>query len=353
MKNLRRVTISVVCAAALTLACSAKTTGGGGGGGGNGGIAGACADYFQAVMSSCPQDGFVSPSAPASALEHAQSRWEALCAEVLGLPGTSVTPAALEACVSDLTKNGCAALDTATGPCALGGTGTLTSGSSCVSNAQCEQAACTTGTLSPDGGTVLCGTCVTPPTSGQPCAEGQSCGANAECYNSVCTPVTYGGAGASCSGVAEQCGTGFTCNPATGECVAPGGVGTPCEDSEECVAPLVCPQPSPGSGSQACAPPGQVGDTCLDQGDCALGLTCQQSTSKCATIAYVAAGDACNEDTIQCLIGTCNTLGASTGTCPTVIADGLACSVGDAATTCDVFAECTGGVCVFGVPTCP
>ena len=350
MRVLHRFTIAVACATALTMACGAKTEGGGGGGGTT--VASACNDYFQAVTSSCPEDSPVNPTEPASQIQHVQTRWETLCAEVLGLPGSGVTPTALEACVSDLQKNGCAALNSPNGSCALGGPGTLPPGSSCASDEQCEQGACSAGTTSPDGGSVLCGSCVVPPAPGDSCATGQSCGSNATCFNNVCTAVTYVGVGAGCTAIATQCNAGLACN-ALGACAAPGGPDTPCEDSSECMYPLICTQASPGSESQACAAPAQVNGPCLDEGDCAAGLTCQLSTSRCATISFVGAGEACNEDTIQCLVGDCNTVDGNTGTCPTVIADGQACSENDPATTCDVLANCTGGVCVFGLPACP
>src|SRR6202020_3113452 len=121
MRNLRSFTIALGCATALTVACGAKTSGGvgGDGGGGASSAATACNDYFQALLTSCPSDGFVAPTEPASVIDHVQSRWTALCEQLVVLPGTSVTADALEACVPPNQTIRSWLLQTAARACAL------------------------------------------------------------------------------------------------------------------------------------------------------------------------------------------------------------------------------------------
>ena len=83
------------------------------------------------------------------------------------------------------------------------------------------------------------GTCRAVPGLGESCAVSQSCGYFLECSTANQTCVEFGALGASCGGVNGGCNLFLFCdsdingNP-TGMCVAPGGVGAPCQYSEHC-----------------------------------------------------------------------------------------------------------------------
>jgi hypothetical protein len=346
MKNLRSFTIAVGCAAALTVACGAKTSGGGG----TPTPASACDDYFQALLTDCPNDGFVSLNAPQSDIDHVHDRWTTLCSALLQLPGSSITASTLETCVSALKSSGCASIETESGACAFETPGTLPAGSACQIGEQCETSHCTTTTTpSSDGGEVTCGTCEPTAPIGGSCTS-QPCGTNAACENGICVAINYAPAGASCGvGSIALCTPGYFCNPTSNTCTVAGGAGAPCTDPTACLEPLTCTL-APGSTSGVCSAPAQAGAKCNGEVEntCALGLTCEPSTSTCVTVTVAAPGEACNGDTIQCQTGECNT---ATGTCPTVIADGQPCSGGQS-TTCDVFSNCEEGTCVFPIGAC-
>jgi hypothetical protein len=171
----------------------------------------------------------------------------------------------------------------------------------------------------------------------------------------MCLPVTRGDAGAQCDGIQTLCKSGLTCNRAVGGCSTPGAAGAPCGDTSDCSGALVCPIPQSASTS-TCQTAGQAGATCSADRDCAAGLGCDYTKNVCATITWVAAGQACSA-TARCLVGYCPSSPAGSpqsGTCPTVIPDGQSCNSTDETHTCDTYADCLGGVCVlFGESSCP
>lgn len=345
----RLMIVGLACGPGVLLACSGKTSPGGGGGGGNSDTQ-ACDDYFQAVFqTSC--DG--SPLLPSSETTRLQGRFQTLCTAALALPGISLDPSALEACVTAVKSSGCSVLEANTGPCALNTAGSLAAGTSCVTGAQCSGGTCTADEASPDGGELLCGTCVTPPAIGQSCANGQTCGPNAACLDGAsggetCVAVTYAAAGASCSGV-TQCNAGLYCDT-TLTCATPGGAGAPCSEDEACALPLVCPATT---GSSTCQMPGASGAPCEDDLDCGSGLGCDYNLHTCGTVTWVSAGQTCSASA-RCLVGNCPfTNGVTGGTCPAVIADGQPCVATSTDTTCDTYASCENDTCVFGYPSCP
>jgi hypothetical protein len=348
----------VACAVGLTPACSGKTvseTNGGDGGSSSGSSSGggatsACDDYFQAAFSGTCQ-GIALP--PPSEVARIQSRFDTLCNDALALPGVGLSSADLEACVAAVKSHGCSVLDESNGPCAFE-TGSLGAGTACVTDAQCTSGACSAGIPLADGGTAsACGTCSAPVPVGEPCDNGQ-CGAGEACSSNAngdatCFAITSVGAGATCNGDTTGCNQGLICN-SSAVCATPGGAGAACEEDQECAAPLVCPSVN---GTATCQPVGAVGAPCVSASECQTGLTCaSNSTHQCATATWVAAGQPCS-DTILCLVGSCPENGSNTATCPTVIPDGQACSEEDQTSTCDWFANCTGGTCVLGYPSCP
>jgi hypothetical protein len=84
-----------------------------------------------------------------------------------------------------------------------------------------------------------------------------------------------------------------------------------------------------------------MGATCEQDLTCAAGLGCGLASQTCGPITWASSGQACG-DLVRCLVGDCND-----GICPSVIADGHACTVGDPSSTCDTFAQCQGGTCVL------
>jgi hypothetical protein len=365
MKTWHRFTFAALaCATALTLACSGKTDGAGGGDGGgssggssggsggssSGGAPAGCDDYFTAIYGSC----LGGAALPASEITRLQGRFDTLCVDALALPGDAITSSALSACAAAVKSTGCAVLGQNPGPCALD-TGTLTTGSSCVTGGQCQAGICTAGNTSSDGGQTLCGTCVAAVGVGQSCTSGQSCGPSATCNGSTgggetCVAITYGAAGVACNGSNTQCNPGLYCDPNAQKCAAPGGAGAPCNLDEACTPPLACPAVT---GPSTCQAPGGAGGPCQDDADCASGFGCGQTSHTCATVTFVTGGQACG-DYARCLVGNCPfTSGATGGACPTVIPDGQPCTTNDATSTCDTFANCDGGKCLLGYVACP
>jgi hypothetical protein len=342
------VIAAVAGAVGLMLACSGKTVGGNGGGGGGS----ACDDYFQAEFAgSCP--GTVTP--PASEVARIQARFDTLCAEALALPGVGITSSGLESCVSAIKSTSCGVLNVPHGACSFD-TGSLAAGGSCVTDSQCQTGDCSAGVESPDGGIQTCGVCSAPVPVGGSCANGGSCGPHAICnYASTgaqtCVAITQVAAGGACNTAEEQCNPGLACN-ASGVCAAPGPAGTPCESAQSCEAPLVCP--IVGGGPSTCQAASAAGGPCGSAVDCALGLSCDFSTHQCTSVSWVAAGQACNGGSLLCLVGYCPSGNTGTSaTCPTIIPDGQPCNPTDTTSSCDTFAQCTGGVCTLGYGSCP
>jgi len=357
MKTWHRFTIAAVaCAAGLTLACAGKTDGGSTGDGGgssgssSGGAPSSCDDYFKAISGPC----LGNVDLPASEIARIQGRFDTLCAEAVALPGVAITASALEACVSAVKSSGCSVLEQNPGPCSFDN-GTLPTASTCVTGAQCQGGDCTSDNSAPDGGQVLCGTCVAAAGIGQSCANGLSCVAGAICNGDTgggqsCAAITYGGAGAACNGSSTQCNLGLYCDPSTNQCAALGGTGAACQYDGACAPPLVCPAVG---GPSTCQSPGAAGAPCEDDPDCVSGLGCGQSSHQCLALTFATSGQACG-DSIRCLVGSCITSGTgATGNCPTVIPDGQPCNGSDTMSTCDTYANCEGGKCILGYPTCP
>jgi hypothetical protein len=343
MKKRHRFALAAIAGAlGLSLACGGTTATTSGS---------ACGDYFDAEFgstASCP--GAVIP--PASEVARLRPRFVSACGDVIGEPGSAVTASALEACVAAIKADPCQALDDTRGPCFFE-YGTGAAGVACAEDSQCASGSCSAQSETADGGTTgSCGVCAPVVAVGAPC-EG-TCGANAECGpapsgdSTICVAITVVAAGGACTGSGQECAEGLVCNP-SGVCAAPGGAGAPCVFSEECQAPLTCP--SGASGQTTCQPGAAAGAACTSSSDCQPGLGCGAGQT-CVAMTWVSAGQPCNA-TASCLVGGCPATGTTTsGTCPTVIADGQPCSEGDSTTTCDTFATCTGGVCVLGYPTC-
>ncbi|MGH7294849.1 MAG: hypothetical protein ACRELB_07950, partial [Polyangiaceae bacterium] len=149
----------VAAVGGLALACGGQASSGGNPGGGGGPGASACDDYFQQLVST----NCLGPL-PSDQLSTYRSRFGQLCTATIALPGSTVTPGALESCVSAMQSSGCSALAAPAGPCVFD-SGSLGAGAACLSDGQCQSGICAT-QPGADGGAILCGSCAAPATPG-------------------------------------------------------------------------------------------------------------------------------------------------------------------------------------------
>jgi hypothetical protein len=336
MKIWLRTTATALTAGAIAVtACGGSTAGPSGGGSSS-----SCDRYYTA-LTACEN-----PQPPASEVSRVRALFDKLCADVLALPGSSITTSSLDACISEMQSAGCNAASQAA--CNFG-PGALADGSKCVSNEQCMSDTCSAGQSTGDGGVMPCGTCV----AGTPCGNAV-CAVNTICSqnNGVgsCQPIVFGDSGATCNGVESQCKPGLVCNQVSRICAAPGPAGSPCRASSDCAGSLACPVP-PG-GTSTCQAQGGSGAACQSDSDCGMGLGCNFVAHTCATVTWATGGQPCGPTT-RCLVGNCNTTNGANGTCPTVIADGQPCSTTDFTQTCDTFSDCYGTCTGLGTNRCP
>jgi hypothetical protein len=311
-------------------------------GGSTSNASGACADYFETILTRCGQQNL-----PASALADERSRYLIACEAAVSVPGARITVGALEACASALkamAPSGCV-LGTPAAPaaCNFAATGTLPAGAACVDSRQCQSDYCD---FSGDAGTTrACGVCGPTVARGQvcgyigspTCAPGTVCAA-ASTVQLTCQSVTEGDVGASCDLEAARCKQGLYCDSSTMQCTALKSAGQACTPGE-CAPPLVC------IGGFQCGLPGQNGAPCYASSDCDPALTCVAGA--CAAIVWAEAGQPCGGATV-CIHGNCPSPGAGSQTCPAVLADGQPCDLQTSSAVCDFVASCTGGVCVLG-----
>jgi hypothetical protein len=329
--------VAIASAVTLPVACGGQSGGTGGGGGGPGGSA--CDDFFTAVYGG----GCESPaSLPGTEIARIQGRFDLACGSELGLPGLTFDASAFEACASAIKASGCSVIAELNGPCGFASSGTLVAGTACVTDSQCQSGDCSAGEEGPDGGTLACGMCAPLAELGQPCTG--ACVKGATCVSTgttgTCVAVTYGAAGAKCDDQQTQCNSGLVCNLALGTCAAPAGTGTACLDESDCQAGLACPDVG---GHGTCQSPAQSGGACEYDQDCAPPLGCDDDVHQCGTITWASAGQACS-GSVKCLVGTCPAQTAGS-MCPAVVGDGQPCTD---QSTCDTFAQCTGGICRLG-----
>ena len=293
-----------------------------------------CEDYFDAsFVGPCP----TGPTLPPAELARERARFEQVCQYGLALPGSGLTDAQLEACATAIQSAGCVSSGTpAPAPCNF--FGAQPNGFPCNEDFQCQSELCFQSAPVGEAGAppseTTCGKCSSVGALGDPCS-GSTCIPGAVCDTAATSPTcvtpTSGQQGAICDGVAKLCDAGLYCD--TSVCTPALALGKPCSTSAQCAAPAIC-------SAQACAAPGQAGDTCTIDADCAAGLGCSSQSSTCGSVTWASAGDACG-DSVRCLVGPCPVLGV----CPTVIADGQACT--DPTSTCDDFSSCVDGTCVL------
>lgn len=300
------------------------------------------------------------------------SRFTTLCDALEKLNGISPTfDSDIAACATAINAADCTTAVEQIPECSSGiPNGTLDTGAACSSGLQCASGGCSAGTQSADGGSSDCGTCQAPVADGAdcssaPCVTGETCSLSIDGSGNLaetCTkqnpPAAVGGTCSSDSDCAAPNHCNFaTADAQTGTCAAPGAAGATCDANQNCSTPLVCT----GSSAEVCTNPVAAGGACQASSDCAVGTACDTATSKCLATTYGKAGATCDGTITLCSQGQCNLPQSSgddagaaptTGTCPTVIADGQACDDNDTSTTCDDFAACTNSICTLLPATC-
>lgn len=323
----------------------------------------ACDQYFAAKYLRCG-----GPRRPAAEIARLRTRFEQVCADEIALPGSGVDLAGLTACASALDLASCQLPAGPPAACAFGGS--LPGGAACMDGIQCASGRCQgMQSLTPGGpiGPTTCGTCAPVVAVGQVCGSA-GCPQGAACITDNtsapspvyrCVAVTEGDPGASCDDLTALCKPGLYCAAGTARCTKLGTAGSSCDEGPGkdwpggCAAPLGCVDLPSG---QVCGS-GSEGGVCIRDQDCAPGLGCVPGAcssscpapGKCASVKWVAAGQACDGHRTRCLVGHCSADTSSPapdggfpeGVCPTVIRDGQPCGV-DASqnSTCDTFAEC-------------
>ena len=345
-------------AASILAACSSSSSGGSA-------AADACTDYANAIIGYEAKCEGIVDSSKTSDLS---ARYVTQCKSILALNGIGSLGSALSSCASALNGASCSTSFDQIDACQLDSqVGTLATGSPCFTDYQCSSGSCPR-TASTDGGADSdCGTCAAAIPDGGDCTNG-SCVQGDECDGEfgsdgtltyTCKPKTApGDLGATCNSTGD-CKAPNHCtfgSSDTGTCSAPVASGGACESSEDCSTGLICIEGASsgtGEGGNTCGAPKQVGDACTGY-DCDIGLTCDTaSTNKCVKVTFAAAGASCDGSTVLCSVGGCPvTSSDTTGTCPTVIADGQACDSSDDSTTCDSYAECVNGKCTLTATTC-
>ena len=304
-----------------------------------------CDDYFDAIVGvAC-----AATTPPADQVAHMRARFDALCQNLLALPGNGITSSSLEACAKALVASGCGNGSLGLGECIF--QGSLGNGAPCNEPSQCQSGNCVYSLVLTDAGTTTpaCGACVATLAVGAPCKSGQNCVPEAICARKgtgyACTTIAYGDVGSTCDAVAARCKTGLYCDSLTSQCSSPGAAGAPCTQLDSCTPPLECT----GTGATTtCQEPSPAGVACQFSAECASGLGCS-ATHQCAPIHWASPGQPC-KDLALCLDGNCPlTMGpngpVTGGNCPAVIADGQPCKTADASQTCDTFSECVNGTC--------
>jgi hypothetical protein len=328
----------------ISVACSSSSSGGS--------VSSSCGNFASAEIDEETRCG----STPLSPDERANylSRFNIVCNDALGAPGSGITTAYLDGCAAALGKNPAC---TSAVPECNDPAGTLAVGTACASDDQCASTHCaisSSGGGSADGGSsgnaTLCGKCGPTIADGAACQSGDVCVAGDSCINGKCGKETTSTGGTGTLGSACQqdsdCATPNRCDFTQGICAAPGSAGASCFTAADCATGLICT-----SGEQ-CEQPVASGGACTG-GDCAAGLGCDATSHKCATVTFAAQGAACDRDAVLCDRGSCNiggSGGAQKGVCPTIIADGQPCTDGSTTTACDDFAECVSGTCQISNP---
>jgi len=324
MKLLRIFTSATLITSlgAIALACSSGDTGGAGT------VDGACAAYASAVteyLTRCAGSttGFV------------ESRMKVVCASAMTLNGTAITPQFLNNCSGALKNLSCDRDFDDIAACNAP-PGTLGAGAACVSSEQCATEWCK------KSDSTTCGACTARVAVGGTCTSSSQCVEGARCSTGKCVAQIENPVGGSCDSTkGESCQSGLYCDYSTKTCKAFVAAGGACSISAPCQRDLTC-----DATSKTCVKPTLAGEgqACSTTVRCQTGLLCDPASQKCAKITMVKPGGDCDSSLMRCEQGQCNEV---TKKCPTLIADGGACTPGDNAQTCEAYASCVDGKCLL------
>lgn len=317
--------------------------------------AGACASYVAALRESATSCGKLS-IAPSRQDEYF-ARYEKICANALGAPGSGLTPSILDQCTAK-TRAACGD-DEACGDLTRDLKGSLPDGAACDLDYQCASGECVTGDSQSGTG---CGKCAPAVAIGQPCANGAGCVEGATCRSTssggtpTCVAVRIANAGETCSDPAKpeeavRCADGLACvrtSPTSaGTCRAPVGEGEACGQEglgNRCKPGLACIAGKCGKLLGA-------GAACTSSGECGSGLACDAVAKTCAAITWAKAGEACDDALKRCERGFCKRTSGAPGVCVDPIPDGAACDASKSnEQRCDSLARCVNGTCQLQDP---
>jgi hypothetical protein len=221
---------------------------------------------------------------------------------LFGIKGSTLTPAALEACAQAITADTCAQTLDNHQPSACNFVGTLAAGAACGVGSQCASGYCKLAAGS------KCGTCATQTTK---------CASDGDCANdTICGPI--------------------------GTCVTPVVPPGQCDNATHiCERTLVClGEQMNDAGLGGCGKPGETNAACQDDGDCngGIGFVCDLATQTCVQAQKATAGQSCGVvggSLALCTGGaSCSNLmkvndaGALEGTCHPAASDGTPCGAG-------------------------
>lgn len=241
-----------------------------------------------------------------------------------GAQGSGYTPDRMRSCAGSIEQLTCDALTASDGPpmgCQV--TGTLSVGTACMDDSQCQSGYCRSG--SP------CGVCITPATAGQACSDASPCMRGLRCTAGFCT--VGGDLGAACDGN-RPCRAGLSCYGSV--CKGRAKVGEACGGGTN---------PSCGLGlscrNSICVSLLRAGSTCdpaLPGQQCSQFHLCDTPTKRCTAGKVANLGEACDM-AFACKEGYCG----PDKRCVPQIQDGLACDKNGGG--CKSFSSCRSNVC--------
>lgn len=237
------------------------------------------------------------------------TRMKGTASAILSAPGTSTTPATLEACAQAIAGATCAdVLGRSLPDVCRAKPGALADGAACGDDGQCKGTRCKI----PANGT--CGTCGAPSAVGGACAVDDDCAPGLACTNQAC--AKYRAEGEVCD-AARPCRPDLACSG--GACVARKAVGDACTSD-----PDIC--------------------------DNLHGAFCNATSGKCEAVTFTPSGTC---GLVASHLVACSGAGATCrgiappmyqGTCVAGAADGTACDEANGP-KCQAPAVCSGGTC--------
>jgi hypothetical protein len=221
-----------------------------------------------------------------------ETRINLTCPQLAQVMGTRVTGSDLQACAAKLTNLSCEDYFALSSPIQACGfpSGTLTDGSACGEDVQCQSLYC-----KKDAG-LDCGKCTVASKSGGVCTTSSDCEKGLACVGAAgarqCTAYLQLGASCSTASNSVPCISTLACR--NGTCATPAKLGESCSTTaQDCdkLSGLSCPV----AGKCVAPATAQLGGTCGQQGStyilCTGGTSCDSATKKC--VAPSADGGSC------------------------------------------------------------